>query len=165
MALQNFSRHLEIGGIILALMEFLGVGKFIDQFVNWQVLQLRLFVGWYRGETEIRFIKSPVSNINYFFLLFFLIVSFYTYVELTIHELPVTVNYVMVFVSTFAVMYFLFLKVLLPVLEFIISCYIVLIGILNTKGILAIAGILIALTGFAISQLGGTPAPATPVQP
>jgi len=159
MGISNFSRHLEIGGIILALMEFLGVGRFVDQFLNWQIQQLRLFVGWYRGNTQLWGLNSEISNINYFFLLFFLISSFYTYVELTVHEVQITTNLIVISVTTTGVLYFLFLKVLLPVLEFIIGCYIVLLSILNTKGILAIAGILIALTGFAISQVASSPDP------
>lgn len=161
MVLRDFSRHLEIGGIILALMEFLGVGKFIDQFVSWQVQQLNLFIAWYRGRTAIKGLNAEVSNINYFFLLFFLITSFYTYVELTLHEQPITVNYILAAVSSFAFIYFLFLKVVLPLLEFIVRCYIVLLSILNTKGILAIAGILIALTGFAISLAANQPTAAS----
>lgn len=75
------------------------------------------------------------------------------------HEVQITTNLIVISVTTTGVLYFLFLKVLLPVLEFIIGCYIVLLSILNTKGILAIAGILIALTGFAISQAASSPDP------
>jgi hypothetical protein len=156
MALRDFSRQLEIGGIILALMEFLGVGKFVDQFFQWQIQQLRLFVRWYRGETQLWGLDSQISNITYFFILFSLISYFYSYVVLTVREIPITFGLVAIWIASSIVLYLIFLKVLLPVLETLIGLYIIIISFLNTKGVLAIAGILIALTGFIISQIGNS---------
>lgn len=153
MELKVLSRYLEIGGLLLAIFEFLGVGRFIDQFVEWQSKQLSLFVSWYRSTTIIKGLNTEISNINYFFLIFSLISAYNSFMNLAIRKMPITRLYIGVTIGVYIVLYLIFLKVLLPVLEFIIGMYIILISILNTKGLLAIIGILIALTGFILSQV------------
>lgn len=161
MFFREYAPYLELGGLLLALLEFLGVGDILRKFIQWQGEQFRFFIEWIEGDTEIELLKTRLNNINYFYLLFTLISLYVFFVKASVEQFQITTMVWFVLVVTYIGLYLFIWKVLIPIVQFMLGLYYWILGILCNKGVLTIIGLLVAVTSFVVSN-AVTPS-ATPV--
>jgi hypothetical protein len=162
MFFKEYAPYLELGGLLLTILEFLGLGAIIHRFVEWQLMQFRCLYSWFDGETELKLLKTKINNVNYFYILFTLITLYITFVQVSINQIEMTTGAWVILVLIYIAVYFFIWKVLLPVLQFLLGLYYWVLSILISRGIMAILGLLIAVTGFVVSSTTSTTAPTSP---
>jgi hypothetical protein len=152
MFFKQYAPYLELGGLLLAVLEFLGFSTIIERFVEWQGMQFRCLYSWFDSETEIKSLKTKINNVNYFYILFTLITLYITFVQVSIKQYEMTTGAWVILVLAYIAVYFFIWKVLLPVLQFMLGLYYWMLGILVSRGVMAIIGLLIAVTSFVVSS-------------
>lgn len=165
--IKEFATQIEVGGILLAILEILGFGGIIERMIIFQEHQISLFVNWMEESTEIPLIGRFMNNFDYFYIMSTLIGGYYLYVHWSVAGVVLPDFYWLYAIGSMVVYYLLLRKVVIPVFLWVLRIYSMVIGFLTNKGAMALLGLVITLTAFAVQQATGNNAAAgkaTPVE-
>lgn len=147
MIICKYNLELEIFGLTLAVMEFVGIGKIIRNFFDWLTTKLEELIEWLRFGS---------SNFAKAFFLFYFIIGFTGWIYIKIKNISISDDELLKagggLVFSSILMFFLLRVIYFPLLSIILGIFNFVLKALNMKGFLAIIGLLIAITTFLVSQ-------------